>query len=295
MTELGNRLKQAREEKGMSLEDLQTATKIQKRYLIGIEEGNYVIMPGQFYARAFIRQYSEAVGLDPDEVFEQYKNDIPNNEKDDMPQLSRVKTRKQVPAKSNKLFNFLPKVLLFLALVAIVAIIYVLVQKWGVGNSSASPEGNNSGVVIDSAQGSEEESPPEEKEEEEEAPPEEEPEETQEEAPPENGTLTEVSKSGQTATLELTETDKFEVEILSNGNTWVGVTNPDGETFLSKELGEGQSESFDFSDQEEITFNIGWVPDTEIKINGEVLEFPFPKDDKTTQKITIKFLPNGEQ
>ncbi|WP_139037439.1 helix-turn-helix domain-containing protein, partial [Bacillus pumilus] len=62
MTELGKRLVEAREEKGMSLEDLQTVTKIQKRYLLAIEQGNYDIIPGKFYVRAFIKQYAEAVG-----------------------------------------------------------------------------------------------------------------------------------------------------------------------------------------------------------------------------------------
>lgn len=46
MTELGIRLKEAREEKAMSLDDLQAATKIQKRYLTALEEGNYDIIPG---------------------------------------------------------------------------------------------------------------------------------------------------------------------------------------------------------------------------------------------------------
>ena len=41
LTELGNVLKQAREAKGLSLDDLQNLTKIQKRYLVGIENGNY--------------------------------------------------------------------------------------------------------------------------------------------------------------------------------------------------------------------------------------------------------------
>ncbi|EAF0272058.1 helix-turn-helix domain-containing protein, partial [Listeria monocytogenes] len=51
MTELGDKLKQARREKGLSLDDLQQITKIQKRYLVAIEEGNYAVMPGKFYAR----------------------------------------------------------------------------------------------------------------------------------------------------------------------------------------------------------------------------------------------------
>ncbi|MDA6131043.1 helix-turn-helix domain-containing protein, partial [Escherichia coli] len=49
----------------MSLDDLQKVTKIQKRYLMGIEEGDYSMMPGKFYVRAFIKQYAEAVGIEP--------------------------------------------------------------------------------------------------------------------------------------------------------------------------------------------------------------------------------------
>ena len=72
-------------------------TKIQKRYLIGIEEGNYSSMPGNFYVRAFIKQYAEAFRLNPDEIFETYKDEIPATHNDDLPeQLSRVKSRKRL-------------------------------------------------------------------------------------------------------------------------------------------------------------------------------------------------------
>src|SRR3954471_818912 len=94
MTELGTILKEARIAKNLSLDDLQEITKIQKRYLIGIEEGNYSLMPGSFYVRAFIKQYAEAVDLDPDVLFEQYNSDIPSTHSEDLPgQLSRVQTK----------------------------------------------------------------------------------------------------------------------------------------------------------------------------------------------------------
>ena len=96
MTELGTILKEARIAKNLSLDDLQEITKIQKRYLIGIEEGNYSLMPGNFYVRAFIKQYAEAVGLDPEELFEEFNNEIPSTHADDIPgQLSRVKTKQR--------------------------------------------------------------------------------------------------------------------------------------------------------------------------------------------------------
>ncbi|WP_166237848.1 helix-turn-helix domain-containing protein [Paenibacillus turpanensis] len=77
MSDLGQLLRKAREEKGLTLDELQEATKIRKRYLEAIEEGQLSALPGSFYVRAFVKSYAEAVGLDPDEVLEMYKGEIP--------------------------------------------------------------------------------------------------------------------------------------------------------------------------------------------------------------------------
>ncbi|MFC0215676.1 helix-turn-helix domain-containing protein [Paenibacillus chartarius] len=77
MSELGQLLRKARIEQKISLDELQEVTKIRKRYLEAIEEGNFKVLPGSFYVRAFIKSYAETVGLDPNEVLELYQADIP--------------------------------------------------------------------------------------------------------------------------------------------------------------------------------------------------------------------------
>ena len=78
MTELGNRLKEARLEKGLSLDDLQEITKIQKRYLIGIEEGNFRSMPGKFYVVLLLNNMLKQSVLNLKILFEEFKSEIPN-------------------------------------------------------------------------------------------------------------------------------------------------------------------------------------------------------------------------
>lgn len=92
MSELGLVLKKAREEKGVSLDDIQRMTKIQRRYLEAIERGHFHLLPGHFYARAFIKSYAEAVGLDSAQILEHFQTDLPAQPPQE--QLERLRRRR---------------------------------------------------------------------------------------------------------------------------------------------------------------------------------------------------------
>jgi transcriptional regulator with XRE-family HTH domain len=77
MSDLGALLRKAREQRGYSLEDIQEYTKIRKRYLEAIETGDYKVLPGSFYVRAFVKTYAETVGLDAEEVLRLYHKELP--------------------------------------------------------------------------------------------------------------------------------------------------------------------------------------------------------------------------
>lgn len=67
---IGERLKRARRRKRLSLEKLESMTKIKKRYLEDIERNNFDNLPSYVYARGFISRYAQAVGLDARELIE---------------------------------------------------------------------------------------------------------------------------------------------------------------------------------------------------------------------------------
>ncbi|MEW6080571.1 MAG: RodZ domain-containing protein [Bacillota bacterium] len=73
MKDIGEALKRAREERGLSLREVQTATKIRQKYLEALEAGDDSVMPGEVYTKGFIRSYAEYLGLDGWEMVGHYK------------------------------------------------------------------------------------------------------------------------------------------------------------------------------------------------------------------------------
>ena len=70
--ELGKKLKEAREEKGLSLRDVEEATKIRKKYLQALENENFDVIPGKTYARGFLKNYSNFLSLDTNALLEEF-------------------------------------------------------------------------------------------------------------------------------------------------------------------------------------------------------------------------------
>jgi cytoskeleton protein RodZ len=72
LSEFGLHLKQARENRGMSLRQIAGATKISTVALEALERGDFSRLPGGIFSRAFVRAYAIEVGLDPDETVLKY-------------------------------------------------------------------------------------------------------------------------------------------------------------------------------------------------------------------------------
>lgn len=72
---LGKQLRAVRRTAKLSLEQVEMATKIRKKFLRSIEDGNYDDFPGEVYVRGFLENYAQFLGFPADEVLTQYKRE----------------------------------------------------------------------------------------------------------------------------------------------------------------------------------------------------------------------------
>lgn len=304
MSELGKRLKEAREEKQLSLDDLQATTKIQKRYLTAIEAGEFSVLPGTFYARAFIRSYAEAVGLDHEALFVEFERELPNPHENDsqlptrseraakMEQDARSQRRerrrraehsqkihKRVQSDRDRSFftGIVPIVIAGLILVGIVAGVYVYIQKSNLERDLADNEQLNKeqeeNVVGNFNDDLPKEPTPPTVDKEDEGSTDEkdinqgEPEEPV--APQQQLEITEVN--GIRTYYDLTGTNQFQVEIRFSGRSYMDIENKAGKKLDVRESKEGDVFTYDFSAEEVIDLNIGAINHAVVLINGEEL------------------------
>ncbi len=292
MSELGQRLREARESRGISLEDLQKTTKIQKRYLAAIEEGKYDTLPGKYYARACVKSYADAVGIDTDELFDEFSNELPNPQKGSSDLPSRTKRTKSTtvkPRRRGKLSAIMPVVIALTFLLVIGVGVWIMAQQWGNDQAEGiAPEEQEQPFEGELG----EELVPEEQPED--TPVEEEPTPTEEvpiEEPVEEivqQELTLIRTTRNHSYYELSNTNSFEIEISFTGTSYVGIKNAKGKSFFAGEAKAGDILTYDFTGEEEIEFNYGASNYVQMKVNDEVLEFPL---DIIHQKVTISFLP----
>ena len=290
VTGLGDRLKEARKAKGYTLEDLQEITKIQKRYLSGIENEEYQTMPGSFYVRAFIKQYAEAVDLDADEMLSLYKGSaetVEAKEEEERQKASQTLTRSRARS-SGQLAEVMPKIIVALFIIVIISVVAFL-WRHNVANKADTPVGSGAGIQVDdpvkpddkqTGNNGKEDPVDDETDKGDKA--------EQPDAEEQKQVLKHVQMSGQDAMYDLQNSDAFELEIRTNGPSWIGVTDANQRelTTGARTMEAGESVKIDATDTNSVRIRVGRTAETEIYVNGEKLEYA---SDATTQNIHIEY------
>jgi cytoskeleton protein RodZ len=78
----GSRLRQVRQQRGVSLPEISRSTKISVSALEALERDDLARLPGGIFSRALVRGYAKAVGLDPESTVQDFVAEIDKVEHD---------------------------------------------------------------------------------------------------------------------------------------------------------------------------------------------------------------------
>lgn len=158
MADIGEKLKKARKDKGMSVEDVEKITKIQRRYLTAIENNEFDQLPGDFYVRAFIRQYADVVGLNGKELLEDFQSEVPQAKPEEYVENSidnkSEEIKKTTNSKKGKWQGYLPKIATVVGILLIILIIYLVYAHFFSGANQQSSTSQQDSVTVSSTSSS---------------------------------------------------------------------------------------------------------------------------------------------
>jgi len=92
-------LREERLRQAQSIADVEKKTKIKKRFLEAIEEGDYKILPSESYAVGFVKNYAKHLGLDDYKIGRMFRREY------------EEESQKILPAYANKQLSFIQRIL----------------------------------------------------------------------------------------------------------------------------------------------------------------------------------------
>ena len=100
METIGQILKNAREKKGLSIEELEASTHIVARFIKALENEEFDVLPGEIYVKGFIKNLSDKLSLDAEMVLERYN--LQKNGANSEQNLLKNQKKVKEPVVSNK-------------------------------------------------------------------------------------------------------------------------------------------------------------------------------------------------
>ena len=94
MFQIGASLREARTRRGLSPADVQKAIRIRERYLTALEEEKWDLLPGEAYAKGFLRTYADFLGLDGDLYLDEWNSRFAHPEEPPAPEPPPSRARR---------------------------------------------------------------------------------------------------------------------------------------------------------------------------------------------------------
>ena len=83
----GPNLRRIRLQRGVSLQQLATATKVSETLWSGLERNDFSRWPSGIFARAYVREYAKAIGVDPEATVDEFCRWFPNGDRRALPTI----------------------------------------------------------------------------------------------------------------------------------------------------------------------------------------------------------------
>jgi cytoskeletal protein RodZ len=77
--DFGARIRQAREQRGISLRQIAEKTKISVSVLEALERNDIARLPGGIFSRGFVRSYAVEIGIDPEQAVRDFMAQFPHD------------------------------------------------------------------------------------------------------------------------------------------------------------------------------------------------------------------------
>jgi len=139
---VGKTLRDARDERGLDLAEVEASTKIHIRFLRALEEEDWGVLPGDAYARAFTRTYADFLGLDGARLAEGRRHDA--GVLGPAERVPRIEPDPVVPGeRAGHLLGLSPGAIAALLAIGLVTVVAVAALSGGDGSSSRRPGGDH--------------------------------------------------------------------------------------------------------------------------------------------------------
>ncbi|MEQ7193565.1 RodZ domain-containing protein [Enterococcus avium] len=276
---IGETLRKARIDKKISLDELQQRTKIQKRYLLAIEENDFHELPSDYYLRTFIRQYADEVKLDGN-----YLIDVLDGKDRPMPTYPELETvdglrkNKHVESPTRARFKAtLPMILLGLVALAIISVVGYMTwldhQETAIIPENSSVQVERSDVSSSVAEKVSSSQPK--------------PVESSKEPEKPKMAFTMENNTTNAATMKVEHAEKpLKISFTGTERVWVGV-QVNGSLTYQKTLEKGESETTELpADTAQAVITVGMAKYAEVKINDQALDFQ-PGNSLLQKNITL--------
>ena len=129
MENLGEKLKQARLAKNLSLDEIHKITKINKNYLAALETSNVKAFPAEVYYKNFLKRYAYYLGLNGEQILQEYN--------DSKKQTGNTVVNKKFVSKQKTVKN---KMDFFVVIIFVVLIVLLILMNYFIKTDAVKTE-----------------------------------------------------------------------------------------------------------------------------------------------------------